>query len=143
MKYVLFIFDTCIIVIIYLILINYDLKISIAYIKNASKFQRFFFDFSRIASSSVLIVINGFHLQGGGIIQLSLSFLCTSILSGCALLGIFRITKYLSKLEVVVLSYLLSFIFSGFSTLALLSINESTRSIIISGLLIIVGYFRL
>ncbi|PWU78938.1 MAG: hypothetical protein DLM72_20045 [Candidatus Nitrosopolaris wilkensis] len=138
-KYSLFVFEICSILTVYLILNNYDLKSSTAYPKKAAIFQGFFFDFFLVASASVLIFINVLHIEGAGIIQLLLSFVCLSNLAGYALLNIFGVTKYVSTLETVVLSYLSSFIFCGFSSLALLSINESTRSIIISILFIILG----
>jgi hypothetical protein len=145
-KYPLFIFEVSVIITIYMILnINYDFKFIIKFnyaVKNSivlEKFRDFFFlDALLITSSSILIFLNGLNIEGG-MFQLFLAFLCTSILTGYALLNIFKITKYFSKLEVLVLSYLLSFSFAGFSTLSLLSIDERTRSVILPIFFVLLG----
>ena len=75
----------------------------------------------------------------GGIYQLFLALICSSILSGYVLLRIFRLSVYFSRLEIAVLSFLLSFIFSGLSTLSFLFVDEITRSIIMPVLFILLG----
>ena len=96
------------------------------------------FDVLLIGLSSVLLFLNLLQLVGGTS-QLFLAVVCSSILSGYVLLKIVNITKYFFHLEVAVLSFLLSFIFSGFSTLSLLPINENTRSITLPMLFILLG----
>ncbi len=158
MKYPLFVFEAFVIIAIYYLLnesdhtkyykSKFDIQNRIKAIALGAEFLGFSFDILLVTASSILILLN--ELQAGaGIIQLSLALISTSVLSGYSLLNIFNVSKYFSKLEVVVLSYLLSFIFSGFCTLSLLSVDENTRSVLIPIFFISLGtvsaalrYFR-
>ena len=130
-KYPLFILEIFAILTVYMSLDNrYDINFNRAIYVNQFIFRRIFlFDILLICFSSVLFLFNIVGINGG-IIQLFLALLCTSILSGYALIRIFRINKYLSKLEVIVLSYLLSLTFSGLCTLSLLSLDQNIRGLI-------------
>ncbi len=92
-----------------------------------------------IVFSLILIAVNAFHVRNVQEIQLFLSFLVASLLSGYSILKIFKITKYFSKLEILILSYIVAYIFSGSCTLGLLSIDESIRSIVIPFFYAIIG----
>jgi len=129
-KYLLFLFEISTIVLLYLIINCYDVKLYVKDIKIKKLRLGLVVDILLIASSSVLLVINALHMQGG-LLQLVLALLCTSLLSGYALLNIFGLTRYFSRLETAVLSYILSYAFTGFITLAVLFLNENTRTLII------------
>lgn len=141
-KYPLFVIETLIIVATYAVLNNYELKISY----NFNILKRFsgaiFLDLLLVCFASALVIINQFHL-GDSSIGLVLAFICTTGLSGFALLSIGGITKYFSKLEILVLSFITSFILSGSLTLSLIWMNESSRSLTISSLFIIFGIISL
>jgi hypothetical protein len=157
-KYPLFFYEVFVIILIYFLLCKsnnnnyYSFKftnVTTNIIKNAVKVKKilrgFILDLILISFSSFLIVLNGFHIQGlaAGFLQLIFAFLCTAVLSGYALLNIFKIIKALSKLEILLLSFVLSFIFSGFATLALLNLDEQTRSIIMPLFYVIIGTISL
>jgi len=59
------------------------------------------------------------------LIQAILSLLCTSLLSGYALLNILGFRKYFSSLEMVVLSYTTSYILTAFLTFGFILIPEN------------------
>jgi len=129
-KYPLFLFEVLIIIVLYLIVSGYDVKLTIKHIRTENVHAGLIIDVFLIVSASGLLVINALHTQGG-LIQLVLALLSTSILVGYALLNIFGLTRYFSRLETAVLSYILSYTFTGFITLASLSINEDTRTLIV------------
>ncbi len=64
-------------------------------------------------------------------LQLLLAFICVGVLSGMVILDLLRLSNYFSKLEYLVMAFILSFIFGGFMTLALLHFNENIRGILI------------
>lgn len=151
-KYVLFFFEVSIILLIYIIL-NGKSEYNLGFTLRKNRFERMLrrpqyisLDIFLILSSFALILFNQFHIGADGqmqMIQLFLAFICTSILSGYAILNIFGITKYFSKLENGVFSYLASFIISGLSTLALLHVDENARSLGIALFFILLGTMSL
>ena len=88
---------------------------------------------------SVTLILLGKFQTGSGAIQLILAFSTTSLLSGYVVSNSFNLTRYFSKLEVLVLSFLLSFIFSGFSTLVVLPLDQNSRATAICFFFIIAG----
>ena len=141
-KYPLFIFEVVAIITIYWVLGNQDIGNNLRIVNRIlprEKSRDLILDLILIASASILVVLNGFHTTVGGIFQLVLAFICTSFLSGHALLHIFRVTNYFSKLEIVLFSYLASFIFSGFISLLLLPIDENMRTFIMPICFLVLG----
>jgi hypothetical protein len=145
-KYVLFIFEIFVTVTVYFTLNSNDRefgsfrnRLGTISMLATKIFSGLYASVLLVSSSLVLILLNTFHVDGTQSIQLLLSFLTASFLVGYSLLNIFKIDKYLSRLEVIVLSYLTSFIFSGFSTLVLVSFDEKTRGIVIPLLFILIG----
>src|SRR5438445_3631497 len=139
-KYPLFILETLSIIIIFLSLSDHDFKFTtkIKTVKNIP--SNLVLDILLINTSVVLLVLNQFHIQET-FAQPILSLLSTSFLSGYALLNICKIQRYFSKLESYILSYLVSFTFSGFCTLAFLWTDEFSRSLIIPSCFIVLGIF--
>ncbi len=74
-----------------------------------------------------LFILNTFHLAGG-ITQEIMALLVTSILPGYAILKVTRMICYLSTLELIVFSGVLSFIVSGSLNLMLLAIDTIYRT---------------
>jgi len=136
-KYALFAFETALIIIIYIILQNFDLKFKSNHFLNTKISLKFFLDFSLIILSAVLIFFNVFQI--GTFLQLPIAFACTTFLAGYALLNISNLKKYFTRLETFVLSFFIGFIFVSFVTLVLLSLDESLRITLIPSFLIILG----
>lgn len=137
-KYPLFLFEILIIIILYLLINSYDVKLTIKHIRIQNLHLGLAIDGFLIVSASILLIIDKLHVQGG-LIQLVLALLCTSLLSGYALLNIFGLARYFSKLETVVLSYILSYTFTGFITLGSFSIDEGTRTLFALSTFIVTG----
>jgi len=137
-KYSLFVIETLSIIIIFIILNNYDFKFTQRIIITKKIPKGLFLDITLIYSAAILIILNVFHINETTI-QLTLAFLSTSVLSGYALLNICKIQRYFSNLEILVLSFLISFILSGFCTLILLWADENIRSVIIPSAFIVLG----
>jgi hypothetical protein len=136
-KYPLFLFEILTIIVLYLIVSGYDVKLTIKHIRIENMHIGLIIDAFLIISALSLLTINALHIQGG-LIQLVLALLCTSLLSGYALLNIFGLTRY-SRLETTVLSYILSYAFTGFITLAFLPINRDLRALIVLSSFIVLG----
>lgn len=137
-KYPLFLFEIVTIIVLYLIVSGYDVKLTMKHIKIGNLRVGLIIDVFLIVSALSLLILNASHIQGG-LIQLVLALLSTSILVGYALLNIFGLARYFSRLETAVLSYILSYAFTSFITLASLSINEDTRTLIVLGSFIGLG----
>lgn len=143
-KYPLFVLEISAIVVTYFILNSgYDLfkfPLKIQPNLQSIRVSRIveYFDSLLVCFASFLLFLNLLRIEGGTS-QLLLALICSSILSGYVILRIFGISQYLSRLEIAVLSFLLSFIFSGFLTLSLLSVDENTRSIVMPLLFLLPG----
>ena len=145
-KYALFVFEIFAIVILYFVLKNdHDNFNFIRFVRVRAEriFRDPYSDLLLISFSVVLIVVNGLHIEHVQNIQLLLSFITVSFLSGYSLLKIFKITQYFSRLEVFILSCVVSFILSGFFTLFLMSIDEGVRSILMPIFYVIIGSFSI
>ena len=125
-KYPLFVFEILTIIVLYLMFSDYDLKLEIGHFKIENLRVDFTIDIFLMVSVSIILLLNLLGVQGE-LIQLILAFLVTSILPGYALLNIFGFNHYFSKLERFVMSFVLSFAFSGLLTLGLLVVNENIR----------------
>lgn len=134
-KYPLFVLEIIAIITIYSVSINSNLRISslgaLTRLSSEEKYHGLILDIFLIGSSIGLMVLNGFLPTIGGVWHLILAFGCVSFLSGYAILTILKLTKYFSKLEILLLSYLMSFIFSGFISILTLPVNENIRTIIL------------
>ena len=95
-----------------------------------------------IMSAIILLLLYYLGIQAS-LIQLILALLITSVLPGYLLLRIFGFYKYFSKLETIVLSYLISFIFTGLMTLGLLLITDGLRVYLASIIYLIIGFYSL
>jgi hypothetical protein len=138
-KYPLFLFEIATIIIFVLIVNDYDVKISA---KRRIKLENIptgtIIDLTLISSSLILLIANTFQTSIGPI-QPILSLLCTSLLSGYALLNILGIRQYFSTLEIIVLSYATSYMLTAFIALASLLLPEATRIILIPSIFIGLG----
>jgi len=138
-KYPLFLFEILTIIVLYLIISNYDVKLTI---ENAQRMANvnigLMIDLSLLTSALILLIFNVLHIYGE-VVQVALALLCTSLLSGYAFLNIFGLTRYFSRLETTVLSFILSYAFTGFITFATLFLNEDARILIILGCFIVLG----
>src|SRR5437899_3256872 len=137
-KYLLFVIETLTIISIYVVLSNYDFRFVLK--KDITKriSPALLLDIVLIYFASVLIVLNQFNIAESTI-RLVLALVCATGLSGYALLNVCGLMKYFSKLEIVVLSFLTSFVFSGICTLFFLWIDYTTRSVIIFSILVLLG----
>lgn len=138
-KYPLFFFEIVTIIVLFLIINNYDVKISV---KRQIDLKHppisMIIDLTLILSSLILLIANIFQISIG-LIQLILSLLCTSLLSGYALLNILEIRQYFSTLETVILSYVISYILTAFITLAIILLPEDMRILMILSIFIGLG----
>jgi hypothetical protein len=124
-KYPLFIFEVFAIIVVYLIVSNYDIKLNTS--RNLDNFH------AEAISAILLIVLpvgllllNILNVQIGAI-QLVMVLLVTSILPGYALLRLLNLTCDFSRLELFVLSYVMSLLFTGLITLTFLFVNGTLR----------------
>ena len=127
-KYPLFLFEIATIIILFLIINNYNVKISVKeQIKLENVLNDTIVDSMLVFSSLTLLVVNRFQVSMG-LIKIILSILCTSLLSGYALLNVLEIRQYFSTLEAVVLSHITSYILTAFVTLAAILLPEVART---------------
>jgi len=136
-KYPLFVFEILIIIILYLLVYN-DFDIKVKTIRIESLNVGLIVSLFLIASSLILLMFNLLRINGG-FTQSILALLSTSFLSGYALLNLLGLTPYFSKLENLVLSYIFSYIFTGFSTLIFLLISKDSSTLFILSSFIILG----
>jgi len=138
-KYPLLLFETVTIIILFLIVNNYDVKISA---KGRIKLENVptgtIIDLTLTSSSLILLIANTFQTSMG-LIQLIPSLLCTSLLSGYALLNVLGIRQYFSTLETAVLSHITSYTLTAFVTLAAILLPEAMRIPLILGVFIGLG----
>jgi len=138
-KYPLFLFEIFTIVVLYLILGGYDVKLTV---KNTQRMANvnagLIIDLFLVTSTLILLIFNVLHVDGG-VVQVALALFCTSLLSGYAILNIFGLIHYFSRLETTVLSFILSYAFTAFITLVSLLLNENTRILILLGSFIGLG----
>jgi len=137
-RYPLFLFEVIAIIVLYLVINDYDIRLTTKHVRIQSLHLGLVVDGFLTASASILLIINGFHIQGG-LTQLVLALLCTSLLSGYALLNIFGLARYFSRLETAVLSYLLSYAFTGFIALASFGIDQGARTSFGLSFFIVIG----
>jgi hypothetical protein len=129
-KYPLFLFEIFTIILLYLIINNYEVKVRVSLPRNVRLNWGLAID-SLLISSSVILFLLVFTKINGGVMQAVLALLNTSLLPGYALLNVSGLRQYFSRLEVVVLSYLLSYIFTGLVAFLLLPVSSDYRATLI------------
>jgi len=129
-RYPLFVFEIITIVVLYLIVSGYDLKLKPGTQAAGSLNLGLIIDIILTASSLSLLFIGHLQVQAE-LIQLILALLLTSLLSGYALLNISGLNRHFSRLENLVFSYILSYIFTGLITFVLLPLDADLRTTVI------------
>jgi hypothetical protein len=135
-KFPFFIFEMLMIIVIYLVVSGYDVKIVMRFSQTTN--LGLMIDLFFIISALSLLILNLLHLNGG-LVQPFLAILLTSLLPGYALLNIFEINRSFSRLENLVLSYILSYTFTGLVTLVFLPLSQDIRSLMILVSFIFIG----
>jgi hypothetical protein len=124
-KYVFFIFEILVIVVTLAVIYRIEIifppkiekrKLNLQYTVTALA----------VAAPSVLILMQAFDTQSE-LIQTILAFLCSSFIPGYTLLRISHSDQYLSKLEGLVLSCLLSYAYTGLAFLIILPLSANVR----------------
>ena len=139
-KYPLFIFEVLAIIVLFLILNNYDFRYDLHPKFNASTFNvGFSIDVIFIVSAFILLLLNFYSSGSASMLRVVLALIVTSILPGYALMNIFGLTQNFSKLEKVVLSFIFSYAFTGFLSLILLGIGYSLRIELIIGICVLLS----
>jgi hypothetical protein len=138
LKYVLFVFETFAIFALFLTINQYHVKSN--FWKSTIKLNQLSFipDVALIIGSLILILLNLFDVNAG-LIQLGLSLILTAFLCGYCLLNILGIHSHFSRLELFVLSYVTSFLFSGFVFLCFLPFNQMVRTILLCSVFLLTG----
>ena len=137
-KYPLFVLEIFTIIVVYLIVSGHDIKITTKLTRVGNLNIGLAIDLFLIVSALSLLTFNVLQVNGG-LVQLTLALLCTSLFPGYALLNIFGLTRHFSKLENIVLSCILSYTFTGFITFVSLPINQDIRTPVVLTSFIIVG----
>jgi hypothetical protein len=136
-KYVLFSFEVSLILVVNLLL-NNNFKLGYTKVPFPIRGSKLIPDVILISCSLFLFLFNLLKIDLGLINQV-FAFLCVAFLCGYSLLNIFRLTLYFSALESVILSFISSFIFAGFSAIAMLSVTEYVRSILMPIIFVMLG----
>ena len=138
-KYPLFLFETLVITTLYcLITDNYELRITFRLVSRLKLNRGLIIDATLISTSIILLAL-GYSSPDRELILAFLALLCTSLLPGYALLNISGLVRYFTKLERLLLSYILSYIYTGLLFFVFLPISESLRKIIILSSYIVLG----
>jgi hypothetical protein len=125
-KYPLFLFEIFTIILLYLIIDKYEIKVKVSFPCNAQLNWGLIIDSLLVSSSAILILLIFMHINGG-VIQVVLALLCTSLLPGYALLNVSGLIRHFTRLEGILFSYIFSYIYTGLLVLVLLPIDESLR----------------
>jgi hypothetical protein len=129
-KYPLFLFEILTIILLYLIINDYEVNVRINLSSNLRLNWGLVIDSLLLSFSSILLILC-FTNTDVGVLRAALALLCTSLLPGYALLNISGLRKYFSRIEGLVLSYLLSYIYTGLVVLVLLPVSGGFRATVI------------
>jgi hypothetical protein len=146
-KYPLFLFEIFTIIILYLIINGYEIRTVVKFSYKLKLNWGLAVD-ATLVSSSVALLALAPSLINGGLIRTILALTCTSLLPGYALLNVFGLIRYFTRLESILLSYILSYVYTGLLALVLLPIDVSLRgttillSYIVLGVLSIFKHYR-
>ncbi|MCW4029668.1 MAG: hypothetical protein NWE92_08485 [Candidatus Bathyarchaeota archaeon] len=127
-KYPLFVLEVATILVIYFIFIGNDVRLNLKQNKFNSLQISYLLSFLLIIFGVILLILHLLSFENT-LPQLFLSLFITTFLPGFAIVNIAKLHQYLTKLEGLLLSYVLSFAVTGFLALILLSFGEQTRII--------------
>ena len=127
-KYPLFLFEIFTIILLYLIIDNYEVKVSFPCDVRLN--WGLIIDFLLVSSSMILFLLISMNINGG-VMQVVLALLCTSLLPGYALLNFSGLRQYFSRLESVVIAHILSYIFTALVALVFLPVSSGIRATLI------------
>lgn len=130
-KYPLYLIEISLIMTIYYALGNRAIKLTFCKRLGTLEHLNLTLEILLIVAPLMVVVWSAAGLQGS-LAQLVMALLVTSFLPGYVLLRLTNLDMYLSKLELLVLSHVLSYIFSGFLFFAFLPIDRSIRPMVMS-----------
>jgi hypothetical protein len=141
-KYPLFLFEIFTIMVLYLIIGGYETRV-----ETKCKFRLRFnwglaVDAILISSSAALLALP-LSFVNGGLIRTILALVCTSLIPGYALLNVSGLISYFTRLEGIILSYILSYVYTALLVLVLLPIDGSLRGTVILLSYIVLGLLSL
>jgi hypothetical protein len=139
-KYVLYVLEVGLITTVYLILRNYNLRFGFRKLAIKRMNWSLVPDLLLIAGSLALIFFEHCGIKES-IIQLVVALILTAFLSGYALLNIFGLNTHFSKLELLVLSYVVSFSFSAFLLYGVLLFASTVRNTLMCIAFLFLGVF--
>jgi hypothetical protein len=141
-KFPLYVFEIIVILLLYSVINNYNVKVIRPHFTYRKIPGKLFFSVLLIVLSFFVLFLNIFNLQVG-IVQLIVSLLITSFLPGYLILNISNLSIHFSKLEELIFSFILSFLFSGLLTLAFLFLASDLRLYGVMGVFIVLGVISL
>lgn len=137
-KYVLFVFEIAAIVTLFVTINGDHIKLIFWRLTIKRRSIPLIPDITLIFGSLILILLEYFGINGG-LIQLILSLVLTGFLCGYGLLNILGMNSNFSRLELFVLSFVVSFLLSGFVFLCLLPFNQVLRTLLFCGVFLFIG----
>jgi hypothetical protein len=129
-KYPLFLFEIFTIMVLYFIIGGYEIRVETKCNSRLRFNWGLLVDTALISSSAALLALASPSVDGG-LIRTILALVCTSLIPGYALLNVFGLISYFTRLEGILLSYILSYVYTALLVLVLLPINGNLRGIII------------
>jgi len=114
-KYVLFIYEVALIVSLFIFFEYRNIRISFAETKITNRERMnssMLFDFLLVGASLFLLLSESLNMKGN-LVLLVVTLVVTAFGSGYSLLNLLEMTKYFSKLELMVLSYVMSLLITG------------------------------
>lgn len=139
-KYILYLLEVALIVIIWLILGNYNIRVGSKKIVIKRMNSALVPDLLLIAGSLALIFFEYYGIEES-IVQLVVAMILTAFLSGHALLNIFGLNKHFSKLELLVFSYVVGFSFSAILLYGGLPFASTVRNTVMCIVFLFLGVF--
>jgi len=146
-KYPLFLFEIFTIILLYLIINGYEIRTVVKFSYKLKLNWGLAVDATLVSSSVALLALAPSPINGG-LIRTILALICTSLLPGYALLNVSGLIHYFTRLEGILLSYILSYVCTGLLALVLLPVDVSLRgttillSYIVLGVLSMLKHWR-
>jgi len=137
-KYPLFLFEIFTIMVLYFMIGGYEIRVETKCNSRLRFNWGLAVDTALISSSAALLALAS-PSEDGGLIRTILALVCTSLLPGYALLNLSGLILYFTRLEGIILSYILSYIYTGLLVLALLPIDGRLRGTVILLSYIVLG----
>ena len=129
-KYPLFFFEILTILILYLIISGYEVSVAVKFLSRLRSDWGTAIDATLVSSSIALLILASLSIDAS-LIRTILALLCTSLLPGYAVLNVSGLIRYFTRLEGILLSYILSYAYTGLMVLVLSPVDESLRGTII------------